>query len=237
MEKQLLNTMFENLLHIGNKTTYWNPRMKDYIYGSVNGVHVINLTKTIKKIEEVKKALEELTKSGKVVLIVATKLQAKYAFRKLAEDTGHPFVTEKWVPGLLTNYKTLKKRINTYVKLQKDFEVGAYDVLTKKEKATKKLELEKLDAAYCGLKDVKKLPDAIFVIDSVYEKQAVKEANTLNIPVYAIANTNGNDLEVTDLIPANTNSVKSLEYLAAIITPVFAVKKPASSMPTSNGKI
>jgi small subunit ribosomal protein S2 len=144
MDKKILNTMFENLLHIGNKTNYWSPRMKNYIYGSVNGIHVINLTETAKKLEEVK----ELHATGKKILFVATKLQSRDAFVELAKETGHYYVSEKWVPGLLTNFKTIKRRISTYLKLLKDSESGAMDVLTKKEVANKMLELEKLDRAF-----------------------------------------------------------------------------------------
>ncbi len=217
MEKKVLNEMFENLLHIGNKTNFWNSKMKNYIYGSINGIHVINLIQTGNKLEEIKKELNALATEGKKVLFVATKLQARDSFSKLAVETGHYYVTEKWVPGLLTNFKTIKGRMATYLRLLRDSENGAFDVLTKKEKAAKVLELEKLDRAFKWLKEMKKMPDVIFVVDSIYEKQAVKEANNLNIPVFAIANTNGDDTVVSSLIPANTNSVKSLEYLAKSI--------------------
>jgi len=210
----MLTEMFDNLLHIGNKTNYWNPQMKSYIYGSSNGVHVFNLVKTANKIEEVKKELAELAKQGKKVLFVATKLQAREDFAKLAIDTDNYFVNEKWVPGLLTNFRTIKVRIATYLKLLKDSSNGAFDVLTKKEKANKLLELEKLDRAFKGVKEMKRLPDVIFVVDSAYELQAVKEANSLNLPIYAMSNTNANPDLVVNLIPANTNSVKSLSYIA-----------------------
>jgi len=214
MEKKVLNEMFDNLLHIGNKTNHWNAKMKSYIYGSSNGVHVFNLVKTANKIEEVKKELAELAKQGKKVLFVATKLQAREDFAKLAIDTDNYFVNEKWVPGLLTNFRTIKVRIATYLKLLKDSSNGAFDVLTKKEKANKLLELEKLDRAFKGVKEMKRLPDVIFVVDSAYELQAVKEANSLNLPIYAMSNTNANPDLVVNLIPANTNSVKSLSYIA-----------------------
>jgi len=148
MEKTILNSMFENLLHIGNKANYWNPKMKRYIYGSVNGIHVINLTQTASKIEEVKAELKELHTSGKKILFVATKLQARDAISKMASESGHFYVSEKWVPGLLTNFKTIKKRISTYLQLDKDLNSGAFDMLSKKEKAAKMLELEKLNKAY-----------------------------------------------------------------------------------------
>ena len=122
--------------------------MKNYIYGSVNGIHVINLIKTEKRLEEVKAKLKAMATEGKKILFVATKLQARDSFQRLAEETGHFYVCEKWVPGLLTNFKTFKRRINTYLKLLKDSESGDLDMLTKKEKAAKLLELEKLDRAF-----------------------------------------------------------------------------------------
>ncbi len=215
MDKKVLNNMFDNLLHIGNKTNYWSPKMKPYIYGAVNGIHVFNLVETANKLEAVKKELSTLAAEGNKILFVATKLQARDAFADLAEATGHYYVSEKWVPGLLTNFKTIKRRISTYLKLGRDLETGALDVLTKKEKAAKMLELEKLDRAFKWVKDMKTVPKVVFVVDGVFEKQALKEANSLNINIFSISNTNGDDSVVTDLVPANTNSVKSLEYLAA----------------------
>ena len=238
MEKKVLNSMFDNLLHIGNKTNYWNPRMKNYIYGSVNGIHVINLVESAKKLEEVTAELKALHAEGKKVLFVATKLQARDAFSKLAEETGHFYVTEKWVPGLLTNFRTIKKRIATYLKLLKDAEAGAFDVLTKKEKAAKMLELEKLDKAYKGLKEMKKTPDVLFVVDGIYEEQAIKEANSLRLPCYAVLNTNGDDTVVTNCIPANTNSVKSVEFISnALSTELSGVKAKTTVKKTVAKKV
>ena len=224
MNKEALKGMFDNLLHIWNKSNYWNPQMKSYIHSSTNGVHVIDLTKTISKLEEVKSEIEDLTLSGKKILFVATKLQGRDAFQKLAEDTGNYFVTEKWVPGLLTNFKTIKRRISAYQKLIRDNETGALDILTKKEKASKLLELDKLDKAFKWLKQMKGLPDVIFAVDAVYEKQALKEAAVLGIHSLAVCNTNANPTELNNLIPANTNAVKSIEYIAEALKGSF--KKP-----------
>jgi len=231
MSKTVLNSMFENLLHIGNKSNYWNPKMKSYIYGSVNGIHVIDLTKTSEKLEEVKAELKEIHESGKKILFVATKLQARDAVSKMATESGHYYVAEKWVPGLLTNFKTIKKRIATYIKLSNDLENGAFDMLTKKEKAAKLLEHEKLDKAYAWVKDMKKMPDVIFVVDGIYEDQAVKEANSLKIKSFAILNTNGDDTLVDNCIPANTNAVKSIEFLVNELSTSLSgvAKKPANT--------
>lgn len=235
MEKKVLNNMFDNLLHIGNKTNFWNAKMRRYIYGSVNGIHVINLLKTAEKLEEVKAELKQLTASGKKILFVGTKLQAKDAVVKLATETGNYYVSDKWVPGLLTNFNTIKRRINTYIKLLKDAETGAFDVLTKKEKAAKLLELEKLDKAYSWVKEMKKLPDIVFVVDGVYERQAIKEANALKLSTFAILNTNWDDTVVDNCIPANTNAVKSVEFLMEELNSSI-VKTKASSENTGKVK-
>jgi small subunit ribosomal protein S2 len=148
MDKKILTEMFDNLLHIGNKTNYWNPQMKSYIHGSSNGVHIIDLTQTITQLDTVAQALAQYKADGKKILFVATKLQARDAFAKLAIETGNFYVTGKWVPGLLTNFKTIKRRIATYIQLLRDSEGTGFDMLTKKERAAKMLELEKLDKAF-----------------------------------------------------------------------------------------
>ena len=230
MERKLLKEMFDNLLHIGNKTNYWNPKMKNYIYWTSNGVHVINLIETANKLEEVKEELKNMATEWKKILFVATKLQSRDIFSKLALDTWHFYVTEKWVPGLLTNFKTIKKRISNYLKLLRDLETWVLEVLTKKEKAAKMLELEKLDKAFKWLKELKKSPDVVFVVDWIYEKQAVKEANSLNLKSYAILNTNWDESILDNIIPANTNSVKSLEFIAqelkSVLLNIKVVSKP-----------
>ena len=239
MEKKILTEMFESLLHIGNKTNYWNPKMSAFIYGSTNWVHIIDLTKTKTQLELISEELAQLQASWKKILFVATKLQARDAFAKLALATGNYYVTEKWVPGLLTNFKTMKRRIATYIKLSKDSETGGLDILTKKEKATKLLELEKLEKSFGWVKDMKKLPDVLFVVDGQYESQAIKEAKSLWIPAYAICNTNGNPYIVKEAIPANTNSVKSLDYLAHFLTEAMkkAPVKKQSNVKTESTEV
>ncbi len=199
--------------------------MRPFIYGAVNWIHVINLVKTWEKLDEVKKELAELSASWKKILFVATKIQSRDSFKKLAEETGHFYVTEKWVPGLLTNFRTIRKRINSYLELLKDSETGGFDILTKKEKASKMLELEKLDKAYAWLKEMRKMPDAIFASDWIYERQALKEAGILNIKAYSIFSTNGDIDLVANLIPANTNSPKSFDYIATELKPVLGTAK------------
>ncbi len=231
MEKKTLSEMFEANMHIGNKSNYWNPKVKDYIYGASNGVHVINLVKTAEKIENIKAALTTATKEGKKVLIVATKLQVKDAFVKLAEDTGSFYVSDKWVPGLLTNFKTIKKRIATYIRLSEDLASGALDVLTKKEKAVKMLELEKLDKSFKWLKEMNRVPEIVFVVDGVFEAQALREAEILGLTSYEIINTNGDIDSASDFVLANTNSTKAMAYLANEFSGsiVKGAKRPANA--------
>jgi len=232
MDKKVLNNMFDNLLHIGNKTNYWNPKMKNYIYGSVNGVHVFNLIKTSVELENAKELVKKAATEGKKILFVATKLQARDSFSKLAEETGHYYVSEKWVPGLLTNFKTIKKRIGVYLKLLKDAENNAFDILTKKEKAAKMLELEKLDRAFRWLKEMKKIPEVVFVVDGAFELQALREANSLKLESVGILNTNGNPNLVKNFIPANTNSVKSLDFIADEFKSFLSNIKVTKKVPT-----
>lgn len=223
MEKVVLNSMFENLLHIWNKESFWNSKMRPYIYWSVNGVHVINLLKTYEKIEKIKKELQEAVKSWKKILFVGTKMQSKDFFKDLALKTGNYYVSDKWIPWLLTNFRTIKKRIETYNKLLRDSENWSFDVLTKKEKAQKMLILSKLDRAFAWLRHIKKLPDIVFVSDWVYEKQALKEAMKLGIHTYAILNTNWDIDLVKDFIPANTNSVKSFDFITSELIKDLAI--------------
>jgi len=206
--------------------------MKNYIYGSVNGIHVFNLIKTATELEKAKNAVKKAVSEGKKILFVATKLQARDAFSKLAIETWNFYVTEKWVPGLLTNFKTIRKRISTYLKLLKDSENGSLDILTKKEKSTKLLELEKLDKAFKWLKEMKKIPDIIFVIDGAFEIQALKEANSLKLPSLAVLNTNGDPDRVEAFIPANTNSVKSIDFIASELKSCLSgIKVVSKSVP------
>lgn len=221
--------------------------MREYIYGNVNGVHVFNLIKTAEKLEEVKIELKALASEWKKILFVATKLQARDPFVKLAKETGHFYVSEKWVPGLLTNFKTIKRRIAYYLKLLKDNESGNFDSLTKKEKANKLLELDKLDKAFKWLKELKRVPEVVFAVDGAYEEQSIREANSLNLKVYSISNTNGDDTIVDNIIPANTNSVKSLDFISLelksvlawikVVRPNNAVRKTVQKPRTTDRKV
>lgn len=217
----LIKDMLDNAVHIGHKRQFWSAKMRDYIYGTQNHIHVFDLYKTETRIAEVKKALEEASSKGKTVLIVGTKLQARDTVKAVAEETGNYYINTKWVPGLLTNFPTIKKRIAAYNQIEKDMESGALEVLTKKEKASKLKELDKLQKAYEGIKDIKKTPDLLLVVDGHYESLALEEARILNIPTYALLGSTGDIDHCTDFIPCNVNSIKSikfvLDYLKSVI--------------------
>jgi len=235
MTKKVVKDMLSNIVHIGNKKSFWSPKMREFIYGASSWVHIFDLDKTLVKLEEVKKELTTLTKEGKTVLFVSTKVQARKPLAELATETGHPYVSEKWVPGLLTNFRTIKKRIATYMRLLKDNEKGNLDILTKKEKAAKLLELSKLDKAYKGLKEMKRLPDAVFVVDGRFEEQAVLEARKLKIPVYALLNTNWDIDSATNFVPVNTNSFKSIKFVLEFLKDGISAPKQVSAKSTNRG--
>lgn len=205
--------MLDNAVHIGHKRQFWSAKMRDYIYGIQNNIHVFDLYKTETRITEVKKALEEATSKGKIVLVVGTKLQARDAVKAIAEETGNYYINTKWVPGLLTNFPTIKKRIAAYNQIEKDLETGALEMLTKKEKASKLKELEKLRKAYEGIKDIKKTPDVLLVVDGHYESLALEEARTLEIPTYALLGSTGDIDRCTDFVPSNVNSIKAIKFI------------------------
>ena len=209
----LVKSMLDNAVHIGHKREFWSPKMRDYIFGVQNGVHVFNLYKTAEKLEEAKQILEDYSSRGKSLLFVGTKIQTKDLVETLANDTRNFYVNSKWVPGLLTNFTTIKKRIGYYNELESDLANGMLDNMTKKEKAIKMKELEKLRVAYAGVKDMKRTPDLIVVVDGHYEDLALAEAATLGIPTLSLLGSTGDIDKTTYFIPCNVNSIKSLAFL------------------------
>lgn len=209
----LIKDMLHHAVHIGSDTRHWSPTMKPYIHGEQNGIHVFDLTKTEKLLAEMKEALAEFCKAGKELLIVGSKVQVQKIAEDLAAKTGHPSVTSVWVPGLLTNYTTIKRQVREYNKIQKDIETGEINRLNKKERAMVMTRLTRLQKRYEGIKDMKKSPDAIFVIDGHYETQAIKEANVLGIPVFAILGTTGQPKLCTHFVPGNVNNLKSITFI------------------------
>ncbi len=209
--KQLL----EAGVHFGHQTRRWNPKMAEYIYTERNGIYIINLQKTVKKIVEAYDFIKEVAESGKEVLFVGTKKQAQDSIKEEAERVGMYFVNARWLGGMLTNFKTIQKRIGRLNQLKKMEEDGTYDLLPKKEVVKLKLECEKLEKYLGGIKDMKKLPGALFVVDPRKEKIAVSEAKKLGIPVVAIVDTNCDPDDVDYVIPGNDDAIRAVKLFAS----------------------
>lgn len=223
--------MLENAVHIGHKREYWSPKMRNYIYGVQNGVHVFDLYKTAEKLVEVKALLEDLSARGKSLLFVGTKVQTKDLVEALATSTGHFYVNTKWVPGLLTNFTTIKKRIAYYNELESSVTNGIFDGLTKKEVSVKMKELEKLKAAYAGVKDMKRAPDVVIVIDGHYEDLSLTEAKTMGVMTIALLGSTG-DIDKADyFIPCNVNSIKALAYMLGELKSAIKTRKSEDRKP------
>ncbi len=221
-EKELLGAA----CHFGHRKEKWNPKMKRYLYGVRKGIHIFDLAKTREGLEKTCDALRSLQKEGKTILFVSTKQQSIRFLEKLGHECNQPTVTKKWMPGLLTNWSTMKKRIRYYLDLQNSFKTGEIEKYTKKEQVRLRKELAKLDLAFSGVATLSQLPAAVFVVDAVRDNVAVREARKLGIPVYGICDSNANPDDFTVLIPANDDAVKSIEVLLASVTSELSGAKP-----------
>lgn len=213
--------------HLGHPTPKWNPKMKKYIYGSRKGVHIFDVSQTKKHLEDTCNALSKLQTEGKTVLFVSTKQQSIAYIEMFNEALGQPIVTKKWMPGLLTNWGTIKKRIKHYLDLQNSFKTGEITKYTKKEQTALRKELTKLDIALGGVSAMTSVPDAMFVIDAVRDHVAVLEARKLKIPVYGICDSNADPDLFTNCIPANDDAVKSIEYIMNTVLQAMGGSAPA----------
>ncbi len=211
--KQLL----EAGVHFGHQTRRWNPKMAEYIFTERNGIYIIDLQKTVKKIEEAYAFIKEVAESGKEVLFVGTKKQAQDSIKEEAERVGMYWVNARWLGGMMTNFKTIKKRIDRLEQLTKMEEDGTFDLLPKKEVINLKAEREKLEKYLGGIKDMKDLPGALFVVDPRKEKIAIEEAKKLGIPVVAIVDTNCDPEDVDYVIPGNDDAIRAVKLIASTI--------------------
>ena len=205
--------LLEAACHFGHKREKWNPHMAPYIYGTRKGVHIFDLEKTHEHLKATCEELKKLSKEGKTILFVSTKQQSITFIEEVGKALGQPIVTKKWIPGLLTNWNTIKKRIQYYIDLQNSFKTGEVDKYTKKEQTELRKQLTKLDTALSGVSGMKGVPDAVFVIDAVLDHVAVLEARKLKIPVYGICDSNAEPDEFTQFIPANDDAVKSISLI------------------------
>ena len=208
--KQLL----EAGVHFGHQTRRWNPKMAEYIFAERNGIYIIDLQKTVKKVEDAYQAIAEIVKDGGEVLFVGTKKQAQDSIKEEAERCGMYYVNERWLGGMLTNFETIKTRIKKLAEIDAMIEDGTMDVLPKKEVAKLMKEKEKLDKNIGGIKEMKKIPDVMFIVDPRKEKIAVQEAHSLNIPIVAIVDTNCDPEEVDYVIPGNDDAIRAVKLIA-----------------------
>ena len=211
--KQLL----EAGVHFGHQTRRWNPKMAEYIFTDRNGIYIIDLQKTAKKLEEAYSFVRELSAQGGTILFVGTKKQAQDAIKEEAERCGMFYVNQRWLGGTLTNFKTIRKRVERLIEIEKMEEEGAFSVLPKKEVAKILKEKEKLTRFLSGIKEMKKLPDALFVVDPRKEKIAVAEARKLDIPIVAIVDTNCDPDEVDYVIPGNDDAIRAVKLITSKI--------------------
>lgn len=208
--KQLL----EAGVHFGHQTRRWNPKMAPYIYTERNGIYIIDLQKTVKKLEESYNFVRDLAANGETILFVGTKKQAQDAIKEEAERCGQFYVNARWLGGMLTNFKTMRTRIARLNQLQKMQADGTFDLLPKKEVIKLQLEIAKLEKYLGGVKEMKELPGALFVVDSRKEKNAIAEARKLGIPIVAIVDTNCDPDEIDYVIPGNDDAIRAVKLIA-----------------------
>ncbi len=209
--KQLL----EAGVHFGHQTRRWNPKMAQYIYTERNGIYIIDLQKSVVKVDEAYAAIKDAVTDGGTVLFVGTKKQAQDAIKSEAERCGMFYVNERWLGGMLTNFKTIKSRIDRLKEIERMSEDGTFDVLPKKEVIQLKKEWEKLEKNLGGIKNMRKLPDAIFVVDPKKERICIQEAHNLGIPLIGIADTNCDPEELDYVIPGNDDAIRAVKLIVS----------------------
>ncbi|MBR1704962.1 MAG: 30S ribosomal protein S2 [Clostridia bacterium] len=208
--KQLL----EAGVHFGHQTRRWNPKMAPYIFTERNGIYIIDLQKTVRKLEDAYNYVRDLSAEGGTLLFVGTKKQAQDSIREEATRAGMPFVNARWLGGMLTNFKTIQNRIKRLQQLKEMKADGTFDLLTKKEAAKLDLEIEKLEKFLGGITGMKKIPDAMFIVDPRKERIAVAEAHKLGIPIIAIVDTNCDPDEIDYVIPGNDDAIRAVRLIS-----------------------
>ena len=213
----MARTNFEQLLeagcHFGHLKRKWNPAMAPYIFMERNGIHIIDLNKTVVKIDEAAEAMKAIAKSGRKILFVSTKKQGKDAVATRAQEIGMPYITERWAGGMLTNFPTIRKAVKKMGTIDKMMNDGTFDNISKREKLQIERQREKLEKNLGSIADLTRLPSAIFVVDVMKEHIAVSEAQRLGIPVFAIVDTNSNPNNIDFVIPANDDASSSIEII------------------------
>ena len=217
----MARTDFDSLLaagaHFGHLKRKWNPAMAPYIFMERNGIHIIDLHKTVAKIDQAADALKQIAKSGKRILFVGTKKQAQEIIAEKAASVGMPYVTERWPGGMLTNFPTIRKAVKKMANIDKLLSDGTYDKLSKRENLQIRRKRAKLEKNLGSIADLTRLPSALFVVDVMKEHIAVSEANRLGIPVFAIVDTNSDPRDIDFVIPANDDAAKSIDLILGVV--------------------
>ena len=213
MAETQLKDLLEAGVHFGHQSSRWNPKMKKFIFAARNGIHIIDLQKTLKALQEAQRAIRDVTLNGDRVLFVCTKRQLRSVIEAEAQRCGGFYVTERWLGGMLTNFTTIRKQIRRLKELERGLDEGAYEFYTKKEQLLLAREREKLDKYLAGVKDMGRLPGALFVVDAKKEMIAIKEANKLGIPVIAITDTNADPDVIAYPIPGNDDAIRSVSVI------------------------
>lgn len=218
-----MRDMLQAGVHFGHQTRYWNPKMEPYIFGSKNKIHIVNLESTLPAFTEALAYIQKLSSNNNKILFVGTKRAASKIIKEEAERCGMPFVSHRWLGGMLTNYKTIRASVRAYRELQQQAEDGTFAKLTKKEALMRQRKMEKLELSIGGIKDMGGLPDALFVIDVDHERIAINEANKLGIPVIGIVDTNSNPDGVDFVIPGNDDAIRAIRlYVLSVADAVIA---------------
>lgn len=208
--KQLL----EAGVHFGHQTRRWNPKMAEYIFAERNGIYIIDLQKTVKKVEDAYYAVRQIIEEGGEVLFVGTKKQAQDSIKEEAERCGMYYINQRWLGGMLTNFKTIQSRVARLKELEQMEQDGTFELLPKKEVANLRLEKEKLEKNLGGIKEMKRIPDVLFIVDPRKERIAIQEAHILGIPIVAIVDTNCDPEEVDYVIPGNDDAIRAVKLIA-----------------------
>ena len=222
MAKVNIQELLDNGVHFGHLTRKWNPNMAPYIYTERNGVHIIDLYKTAAKIEETSEALNKIANSGRKILFVATKKQAKDIVAEKAKAINMPYITERWPGGMLTNFVTIRKAVKKMALIDRMKTDGSFDALSKREKLQINRQREKLEKNLGSISDMTRLPGALFIVDIKKEHIAVAEAQKLNIPIFAMVDTNSDPRQVDYVIPANDDASKSIDKVLSFVTDAVA---------------
>ena len=217
MAKIEIKELIESGVHFGHLTRKWNPNMSPYIYMERNGIHIINLYKTSSKIQEATKALNKIAQSGRKILFVATKKQAKDIVSEMAKKVKMPYITERWPGGMLTNFVTIRKAVKKMTSIDRMKKDGTFETLSKKEKLQVDRLREKLDKNLGSISEMTRLPGAVFIVDIKREHIAIKEAQKLKIPIFAMVDTNSDPRDVDFVIPSNDDASKSIRKVLSIV--------------------